>query len=854
MNSPLFTSMSAELAKKNKFIIDLQWSLNSQLRGYDSFTQSDLAQLIGFILSAFQKNVDLYDHDELLAYYASLSPQHSELVELVVSRNPIGTRLWHTLENVLFEPLRSLCPLDVTDFKRLYCELYKRVALYEGKSNPKNTNITSELESLIFHTLGDTKGKSIYAPYGVSVNLLLGDYSEVFLETSDYLQALQDFLALGIEGEVTQLSYLDPNSNRCDTELLVSIPPVGRKSRVEFKGKKNLRSETIALEKAFDAVSDGRVENAVVTCSQSLLFASDIHSVELRKRLIEAGVVSSVTLLPPNMWSATSLQLVLIHLRKRRFEVSDPSLDFTSIRFINATDFVEDRVLQVSSLLSSYEADPIKNISVDHVFGSEDEMFDMNVQRLTAYVEPVVVPDGYTMRELAGLAECARVRASVDFGKLVKVSDFPRDGRPSAFNDVDSVELPKSKPVEVDRDALLISSIENSGIKVNAFKYEGSPIYISSSVIALYLEESKVSARWLALAMRSSRIQQLLSSQAVGAAMSRIKWSILQNIEFAVPTLEVQVVEVSKLEREFDKERAKEVGLDKYVEKSRQAYLDALSVAKHNLVDSLAVVKPKVKVLMKTLENRGELVADDEIGRHGQTVKEYLASVHQGLLSLGNLVKDLGSHELMRGEGNVNLIKCLDALTQELSSDRVSITLGWNVASGYLGSEVVGAAEAENRSQILYKLIEDKEIYVGLSDVNLRIVINQIIQNTLSHNKSASHLNVLICVSLTVDGGLRLMCANDGGSFPKGLTLSRFTTKGETLGKSGNTGTGGYIINDAMRMVKGGVRIHHLDLLRSEGIEECDEGDEVLMTAQGFAHAYEEMNACVELIFPNLEL
>ena len=849
MNSPLFKSMSAELAKKNKFIIDLQWSLSTQLRGWHSADELETTQIVALILSIFQHNTDVCDHEEMLRYYADLSPRHEDLVEKIILHNPVGTKFWHMAEAVLFESMKSLFPLSKDDFHRLYCEIYKRGVSSNFKKYGSNTSLTQELELLILSLLKETTNKSIYAPYSLSSSLLLaGNYGKVTLESLDEMQSLQHILALGIKGKVKplELHNLESTNYKGDAELMVSLPPIGLKTQ----RSRNFKSDGLAIENALEAVLDGGVKQAVIICSPSNLFVGDRNSAELRKKLVESRLLSSVTLLPPDTVYGTGMKLVMICLSSKQFTISESSVDLPSVRFVDASTFIKDGALQVNSLKVVYGSSPIKDISTDaSIEDIVEKNYNLSVTGYTTYTPEIVVPVGYKLMTIGELVSIVRNTTNSSDVVTISPQDFPEDFKSTNFSDVIA-----GKPLrevrnctKIEKESLLISSMARERFKVAHFVPEGNHIYISRNTYAFESTIDGLSLRWLALEMAQDHFQKQLDSLGLSSLMDakRLSWSQLKTAKVAVPPLneQTQNLAADSLENILMGARAKEAGLTEYTDKLRQGYLDSLSVTKHNLVDALSVVKPKVNLLQKMLARDQQLIADGMIGE--STTLEYIDSVHLGLIAMGRLIKELGNHELFKKEGSVNIIKCLEQLKVELASEKLQIEIDLNTLYYYSDND---------GSIVFFKMFERKDLYVGVEENQFQTMIRQIAQNAVIHGAKPI-IRLHFWFSITSEGRISLMCGNDGVEFSPKMTLHKYVTKGETLGQTGQSGTGGYILHQTMQNVKGELRIHNLKHLGGEIPEECSvlehcERAERFSRSDGFEH----LNTAIELIFPPLEL
>jgi sensor histidine kinase regulating citrate/malate metabolism len=100
--------------------------------------------------------------------------------------------------------------------------------------------------------------------------------------------------------------------------------------------------------------------------------------------------------------------------------------------------------------------------------------------------------------------------------------------------------------------------------------------------------------------------------------------------------------------------------------------------------------------------------------------------------------------------------------------------------------------------------IEDANVFVAKDDL-LRLFDN-IINNAVTHGFTEDSKDYCIKTNLSVDpqrNMFQIDITNNGTPLPKGLDKHRYGIKGETAGKTGKSGEGGYIVKSIVEHYKG---------------------------------------------------
>lgn len=323
-------------------------------------------------------------------------------------------------------------------YPRLYDELALRLSASSGRSAGEFMQ-PMEITKLIAGLTGYHGYGSVYNPYAGSASYAIelgikADYYGEELNEKTYAIGVMRLIAHNLNPKMILLkdSYRDwaGKSDNSDVgkqfDYVIATPPFGPIDR-DYNSTDPFRSFQ-RIE--YDFLYRGTLslnENGTLTGVFPLGFTySQVPATSyLRKELIESGMISKVVLLPEGIWHSTSIQTVVICIRK--------GLRSSDITFVDARAFAKKEqrysTLLVDDLLTAIEtddADCIKTIPIADVAGNGysllPQIYFKNEGTVSEGFARIVVKD--VVRE----APICKDQNKETVGRVLELSDLSKDG------------------------------------------------------------------------------------------------------------------------------------------------------------------------------------------------------------------------------------------------------------------------------------------------------------------------------------------------------------------------------------------------------------------------------------------
>jgi signal transduction histidine kinase len=107
--------------------------------------------------------------------------------------------------------------------------------------------------------------------------------------------------------------------------------------------------------------------------------------------------------------------------------------------------------------------------------------------------------------------------------------------------------------------------------------------------------------------------------------------------------------------------------------------------------------------------------------------------------------------------------------------------------------------------ELLYKSAQD--IILPIDETQFNILIENFLNNALRHGFIENKNYFILFEVIVADYYVKINIINNGTELPEGLRIEEFVTPAKFLGKTGNTGYGGYIINTIINNHNGTISI-----------------------------------------------
>jgi type I restriction enzyme M protein len=721
--------------------------------------------------------------------------------------------------DVLRRMFHGISEIDIinseSEFGEIFDELLYYFAQLSGKKGAEAIQ-PKELTVLMQSFMPVNKTISIYNPFAGYSSLAVGlpDNSSYYgqeINRSTWAIAKMRLLAHKASNKImfecedsilnwrNSITHYTGNFNSSEEELkydfIVGTPPFGMRLK-DLRNYSNVYTEQTISEAFFVEQSINTLNNsgsAVITTTHGFLFRGAAEK-KLRETLVKQDLLEYVIGLPAGLFSNTGIPVVLIVLNKAKKNKKQ-------VHFIDASNMVlnqnsREKKLDVNGLLSLIErqsADIFKTVSVSDI---EQEDFNLNIPRYFIPEFKLELDSNEELVKLGNLIEIFNGNGNADVpkGKFVKISHLKDDNLNYQldFDSIDEVELPRH--VRKIEESCLLISLRTKSIKPTFFSFSNTPIYISNDIIAVRINNNKVTLPYLINEFHSEYVTAQIDSYRTGAMMPTISRKDLLNVEIKLLTLKgQQEAKIKGIHEAYLKQKEKDLAYERRVLGLQEETHREFASIKHTFRQYLSAMSSNVKGTRKFIsKNEGKPVSLDAIYSKNlnQTFGEHLISLEETIHLMSSLIRDFGDVKKNQPYKFVNIeeivrqaqgrFECPERFAfEELDVDRASFI-------DDEGNEI------------------EAQTLVDEDDFN--IVFSNIISNAKDHGFKDLNKTYKIRTALSFDADSNLIIleiSNNGVPAPSNFSQKDLTTRGEKTSDSKGAGTGGADIKDIISNFQG---------------------------------------------------
>lgn len=580
-------------------------------------------------------------------------------------------------------------------------------------------------------------------------------------------------------------------------DLIVSHPPFGLRTRTLGSsrfGRLSSAEEFIISEGLDNLSTSGRIISMV---PMSFLHRSSRSSLSLRKHLIDRNLLEMVITFPGGLLSYTGISFAIIVINKAK-PIGD------KVRFIDASKFQKESSTRrknlnynklILELKSGFNSDATKFVTNDNI---EAENYNLNVYR---YFLPKI--NGLKFSEFSEfiqtqpISRFATQHLDSALNKelpLIRIRDLKDDNFDYFLktDDIQHTKIPSS--ARILEESCLLLSLRWKTLKPTYFEYTGTPVFLSSDIVPLRIDKSKLDITYLVNELYSEYIEEQLKAYRLGAVMPFIKKSDLMNVVVQVPDIFFQgkvneslkaqqakvegVIEISnKLKRLQEERNALAHGI--YVKK-----YDEFASLKHSLGTPRQNILSSAEVLLNFLKDNAKdigTINDQYKDLTGENIEDAVSSIKSNVNYMSELLEK-GENGLILENyplENVPIVE-LQKIIREVSTTRFNFKLK------------IESIKSEDKNKL--GILCNKTLF--------KVLIEEIFNNAHKYgfkSKKAENLLVVdlsVVVDETLGNRFVVDIRNNGIPFPESFTKSVFTAKYSTSDiENGGTGIGGYDVD-----------------------------------------------------------
>lgn len=591
-------------------------------------------------------------------------------------------------------------------------------------------------------------------------------------------------------------------------DLILAHAPFGVQLGAQYRNiEPDFRTiEEFLIERGIQSLNqNGKL---IALLPQGFLYKGGTREERLRKSLVENDLIDTIISLPGGLLSNTGIPLIVLVINKKKERPGQ-------VRFIKAEKYVDartqrERVLNVYALNSLIHGIIKDDDSLRIVENAQIKECDYNLNVPRYFQKEITLANNEQLVKLKDILGHVRGQRGnlPENGKLVRIRDLREDKVDFSLNvsEIEDVELRRPDLHQINETCLLLA-IRWRTLKPTYFIFEETPIYTNNDILSFRVNESIVDYGFLINELKADYVQEQLESFRMGATIPFIRRDDLLEVAIKLPSLEEQKAKVKgiyELSREIKNLQDK---LSLQIVGESQFKYERESALKHRLGTPLLNIGSSLRNIEKALSRNFNAWEEKRLNeKYDVTLSESFKSIYQTLEMVHRI--------LIANENEI-----------DFSNKKLEEIDFLAFIRGYVNS--IKSAEKSNVNTEIdihpdIKIQLKNKVLILANTELLRIGLNTIVENANMHAftddskkyKLEFRISLYVAPSISKhpvgaiessDTFIKVELANNGKPFPKNYLLEKLIRKNSFAGETGNTGQGGFDLNEIIKYHNNGV-------------------------------------------------
>ena len=643
--------------------------------------------------------------------------------------------------------------------------------------------------------------------YPSTIPSSLGDNYYYGEEIEDIAWAIGKLRLLAFNSD--SKNYIHGDSTRWRKGVVNNVLSTPPYIQIDNEHGKREYADHFVIRRGIDMLAN----DGLLACVVPLSFMSRKDTVDIRKRIVDEGLLESIIYLPDNVFGNTSVRTAIIFIRKS-------SHDYVNL--INATNVIRYRSGKVNILDEEIVANLLcfNNDEYASQGTIKWKLTEESFEKLKAYVanDSIVkanydltpgrffinnIPsiDGYRLIKMGDVVDGKPKNiGQTGEGRVIRPALLSKDGfTPLMADNIPEDEFKKQYKV-VNRDALLFSPLASlrPTLFVNPSK---ECVYLKSDTVqAVYLNRDAIDPEYLILELNKPYVQEQIRLLTKGDVIQRLSLEDFLSLQIYVPQsrsgallLEKESVEQQKAIF-YSKVNAELAALK---DKQHDEYVKMLRQRKHRIQQVMNEFLPAFSMLNQLRKENGGLLHDSDVvaARTGKTVGDYFDKLESIVTKVEDLVTNLIDKELWKDPKPVDIVQFVNSIPKSHLSDRFV----FQIYDGY---------EKGKSHEGIIPFFTGCSIMIDTDD--LSTIFDNIINNALKYGfTEAIRKDYVVRVNMMSymidnDYFVRISVSNNGNPIHSSLDRGRFFD----WGYGSNTGIGTWQIKSIVEHYGGSVELN----------------------------------------------
>ncbi|GAB3307893.1 hypothetical protein GCM10027348_39330 [Hymenobacter tenuis] len=574
----------------------------------------------------------------------------------------------------------------------------------------------------------------------------------------------------------------------------------------------NIQTDVYTIGQALQCLKEnGR---AIIAVSPNFLFRTDRNTMQFRKKLLEQDSLESIIQLPAGLLLPyTSIPFSLLTFKVNKGRPGE-------VLFVDAEQYAvvgrdRRRILLVEGILNAIRR---PETSAHTRYATHEEIavgeYNFNVRRYLTQLE--AHPDDIDFGEIAVPIKKSRAFPS-QLGRYVSIrhlqgetSNFETNWYKLKWTDIEVEPIEKSAS-PLSEDALLVAT-QFGSLKPTWFEHDSNAkLLISSSIIALQLDLSRVDVEYLLTELNSEHVLQQLKNMQVGSTITSLPRQALLKLRIRLPKeLSQQRAIVDGIREQLAKQKQKEVDALRANIAQKAENVQQFATMKHALGGPLMRMESGLarleRVIARYSQNNVVLTLDSLMNPADPnvTVAHTLTALKQAQQFIFDTL-DRNEDRLIVEEYPRKLVELISFLREFVKSSNATYR---NFTTTFEGSFELMLAEVVSDTKATHWVLANETL--------LQRAFENILENANRHgfqNEKADKNRVAIEASYgyfddNVAPNINIFVRNNGFPFPLNFNPEQLFQKGEYAGDTGRSGIGGHEVRDIFNYFGGSVEAY----------------------------------------------
>lgn len=754
-------------------------------------------------------DINFKDTNEFLSAIGNAQREVSNRYEKII---PIYSQVLEGLtNNSLGQIVKHLYQIDNVVFAKYYTELFEnilaKITMLQGRFSGEYFQ-PIELTRIFWGLYPNKNNIRVYNPFAglASFAFNYGNKSEYFgQEINTKTWAIGTLRLMAHEYADNRIYVCEDSienwpSKNDQYDLVISNPPFGaRFSREQQMAEPGYRTfEHLFIEKGIKILSENGMLISLIP--QKLLFQEAIHERRLRELIVNEDLLDTVIALPTNILTNTGMPLALVVLKKKKIASGFIKfVDATSCFFENSPrsyQLDDKRILEY--LADGTKSELVKVVSIKEIC---DNSYNLSVSR---YFKKSV--EGTKLGTILVQVRGENINPPYQ-GKIIRIRDL-NEGIIDHQLDVSSIhesEITRRDFRNVSESCILLAGRWKT-LKPTVFNFNGEPIAVSSDILTYKISEDyadQVDISYLVNELNANYVQEQIEAFRLGTVVPFIRREDLMNVVVKLIPIDEQKAKSQGLKELTDKIKKLEAERDSIALGLTNKLYESVSTIKHSLGKPLLNIGSSIRNIEASMHKLNPDWESFKINpRYAITLKESFISVFNNLDLIHSVLKnnetvfDVSNYQL----SELDFEKFIEIYVRDIKA----------------ASKPNVDIELDIHPDITNNIKEVGPIQIISNEELLKIALNTIVENAYMHGfidkEKKYKLEFRISLFIpSVDKKLKMgsstysqtfikvEIANNGKPFPEKFTLEKFIRRNSYAGETGNTGQGGFDLNEIIR-------------------------------------------------------